>query len=262
LASRILLSAFAFGGPETGQSVSPLAAQSPEHRNDLGQHLRSRARVRGLVPSKQGVGGGPWKRDQTGEESPRSRNFGTAPPRPKSEGALREHPREAKFVQSGPVKNARTSGPFGPVPCYATLEPPIDRKDNLLGALSFAHGTKPVDISFAFCTPRPGKVGPRGNQTPREGCIRPFCTALLQDVGHLTALRLREKAAIRDVSQPKSYGTRTRPALSHFRKIVPTEKLRPETPQPRLPSLRYWSRGNSRDDVPEVEGVECERSPS
>ena len=176
--------------------------------------------------------GGPWKRDQTGKESPRSRNFGTAPPpRPKSEGALREHPREAKFVQSGPVKNARTSGPFGPVPCYATLEHPIDRKDNLLGALSFAHGTKPVDISFAFCTPRPGKVGPEGTSSPREGCIRPFCTALLQDVGHLTALRLRERRRSVTSRSPKATARGPDPHSPIFGKSFPLRSSDPKLPE-------------------------------
>jgi hypothetical protein len=41
---------------------------------------------------------------------------------------------------------------IGPVPWYATLELLIGRKDNLLEALSFAHGTNPVGISFAFGT--------------------------------------------------------------------------------------------------------------
>lgn len=134
------------------------------------------------------------KRDLTG--NPRSRNFGTAPP-PAPRGLLRDDPQEAKFVQSGPVKNARTSGPFGPVPCYATLEHPIGRKDNLLGALSFAHGTKPEGISLGVCTPG---TAPQEEGRRREGCIRPVCTALLQDVGHRTALRLREAAA-RSTSQ-------------------------------------------------------------
>lgn len=72
---------------------------------------------------------------------------------------------EAKFVHSGPVKNARTSGPRGPVPCYATLEHPIGRKDNLLEALSFAHGTSSVGVSFAFGR-LPGQEG-RTRGTPR-----------------------------------------------------------------------------------------------
>jgi len=103
------------------------------------------------------------KRDQSSTPVPGT----SAGHRPRSGGVIRDGPREAKFVQSGPVKNARTSGPFGPVPCYATLEHPIGRKDNLLGALSFAHGTKPEGVSLAFCTP--GTVPPEGGPGARRG---------------------------------------------------------------------------------------------
>ena len=49
-------------------------------------------------------------------------------------------------------KECQNIGSIGPVPWYATLEPPIGRKDNLHKGLSFAHGTTPVGISFAFGT--------------------------------------------------------------------------------------------------------------
>lgn len=42
MAGRTSLSAFAFGGPGEGQSISPLASQYPEHRNDLRHHLDPR----------------------------------------------------------------------------------------------------------------------------------------------------------------------------------------------------------------------------
>lgn len=163
---------------------------------------------------------------------------------------------EAKFVHSGPVKNARTSGPRGPVPCYATLEHPIGRKDNLLEALSFAHGTSSVGVSFAFGR-LPGREGrtrgtPRGKPPsaharppPRRDGGLPWATLLgcFTDGGqHQFPLPPRREEGNREGRRSMNPPARMRPRKGRrpwlgawagrktrpvplLRKIAPTEKL-------------------------------------
>jgi len=96
-----------------------------------------------------------------------------------------------------------------------------------------------VQIQRAFPWASAPRV--RSGDRFREGCIRPFCTALLQDVGQITALRLREAAVQSTLAAEAARWEPDPPPI--FGKSFPLRSSDPKLP--RLPASETAPEGTA-----------------